>query len=812
MKLRSKVLLSVVGGIVALTTVLWVATDAVVMSGFLAEERDAADRSVRSTREIVHTMLEESLSRTTDWAEWDATAKLIEGDNPTYADENIEASALAALGWDVIFVTRPDAKVDCLLTGLDVERTELVDVDPAMQEHLRNPATHYRQGPPTTGFVTVGDTLWVTVSRDVTQTNKQPAKVTGRFMTCTRIDEAWLARLRKFTGLDISFRRAAEAPANAAEREARALLAAHPDDVTTICASDEQTSSFCWIQDVYGRDSVLVRVDRDRPLLAQGQSIIRSSMIVIAGAGCLLLVLTLFGVSRMLGRLGNLLRGVEALRAGSAEPVKVLGNDEIATLTTAFNEMSARIHDREQALIAVNERMKLVLDSIGDGLVTCELHGTVVGDVSKSAQEWFGAGTGKKVWEHLFPADDPRRAEFEVGWEQFREDFLPFELLKDQMPRRLRAADRELEIDFRKVAKGEATTGFLLIVRDISANLERERAEQAARELQGVVQTLLRDPSDFTRFLDEMQNLVANELLPADDVTRKRILHTVKGNAAVYGFLDFAEHCHRVESALADGQPFEPMVEGLQSRWNDAVQRVRRFLPEQNDSTIRVTPAELDQLVERLRGGGEPGELADVAAAWRLPTIASVFARLARQASRVAGTLGKEVTVTSTDHALRYEPELLTPFWDALIHVVRNAIDHGIEAPEQRTASGKPAAGSVHLSAERLHDELVVTVADDGNGIDWNAMRESAKKRGLPHETEADLVAAVFTDGVSTRDTVTQTSGRGVGMAAVKSTCEALGGDVALHSRPGLGTTFTFRLPRRVLGEAATPNAAVTVG
>ncbi|MBL8749856.1 MAG: HAMP domain-containing protein [Planctomycetes bacterium] len=795
MKLRSKVLVSAIGGIVVLNAVLYVATDAVVMSGFLAEERVDADRAVNSTREIVRTMLEESLARTTDWAEWDATAKLVDGDNPTYAEENIEPGALAALGWDVVYVARPPDGADCLLTALDAERAKLVDVAPAMTAHLRNVATHYRQGPPVTGFVTTGDTLWVTVSRDVTTTDKQPTKVPGRFMTCTRIDDAWLARLRKFTRLAISFQRADQPPANDAEREARARLAANPQDVTTVCVSDEQTSSFCWMEDIYGQRCVLVRVDRDRPLLAQGQSIIRSSMLVIAGAGCLLLGLTLFGVSRMLRRLGNLMRGVEALRTGSVVQVPVIGNDEIATLTTGFNEMSAKIRDRERSLSAINDHMKLVLDSTGDGLVTCDLRGRIVGSVSKCAEEWFGAAAGDDVWDYLFRDDARRRDDFRLGWEQLLDDFLPFELLVDQMPRRLRRGERELSIDFRRVAKGERTEGFLLIVRDISADLERERAEQEARELQGIVQILLRDPTDFERFLDEMQKLVTRELLTEDERARLRSLHTVKGNAAVYGFLDFADHCHRVESAIAEGQAFDTVASKLTSNWDEAVRRVRQFLPERNETAIRVSPAELARFVVRLRNGGEPGALADVAESWRLPTVASAFARLGRQAQRVATALGKDVTVDAVDNGLRFDPVALAPFWEAVIHVVRNAIDHGLESPEQRLAGGKPAVGRLQLRAEHADDGLVVTIADDGKGIDWVAMRESAKKRGLPHATDEDLTAALFTDGVSTRETVTTTSGRGVGLAAVKAACEALGGRVELQSRAGLGTTFTFRLP-----------------
>jgi sensor domain CHASE-containing protein/HPt (histidine-containing phosphotransfer) domain-containing protein/two-component sensor histidine kinase len=802
MNLKCKVLLFVVGGIAALNGLLYLATDAVVMSGFLKQESNDADRAVRSTREIIGTMIEESLARMTDWAEWDATAHLVEGDCPTYADENIEAGGLAALRWDVVYVAKPPKGGDSLLVGLDLARENLTEVDPAMLAHLRNPATHFRSGSPTTGFLTVGEQLWITVSRDVTFTDKHATKEPGRFMTCTRVNEAWLARLRKFTGLDITFRRAEQTVADDSERLARTTLAGGLDGVTTLAVDGERTSSFCWMADLYGKPAFLVRVDRDRPLLAQGESILRSSMLVIAVAGLLLLGLTLFGVSRVLRRLDGLMRGVESLRAGAAVPVAVPVADEIGVLTIAFNEMSAKIIDRERTLSAMNERIKLVLDSTGDGLISCDSAGVVIGGVSKAAEVWFGSDSGKKIWDYLFADDEVRRAEFELGWQQLQEGFLPFELLVDQMPRRLRRGERELTIDFRKVDHGDEAIGYLLIVRDITADLDRERAERDARELQNIVANLLRDPMDFERFLAEMHKLVAWQLQEVDESCRKRNLHTLKGNAAVYGFTAYSEYCHKVENALAEGESFDGFAPGLLSEWDAAVQRIRQFLPEHRQTSIWLAPKELAQFVSQLRNGTDIETLARFAESWVCPPVAAVFARLARQGARLAAALGKQVVTECVDGDLRFDPKAMAPFWDAVIHVVRNAVDHGLETSEARLAVGKPAAGTLRLRAEVDGGQFVITIEDDGHGVAWRAVAESAKHRGLPHDSHEDLVAALFADGLSTRDSVSELSGRGVGLAAVREACEQLDGSIDVCSVHGRGTAFTFRFPVRLCLDA----------
>src|SRR5262249_25758403 len=138
---------------------------------------------------------------------------------------------------------------------------------------------------------------------------------------------------------------------------------------------------------------------------------------------------------------------------------------------------------------------------------------------------------------------------------------------------------------------------------------------------------------------------------------------------------------------------------------------------------------------------------------------------------------------------------------EILLHAVRNALDHGIEAPADRIAAGKDAKGAIEIAAYALGDRLVVTARDDGRGVDVERVRRRAVERGLlpPGEAEtaerAQLLDLLFHPGFSTATTVTMVSGRGIGMDVIRSLAEEHGGSVAIASTPERGTELTIELP-----------------
>jgi two-component system chemotaxis sensor kinase CheA len=199
----------------------------------------------------------------------------------------------------------------------------------------------------------------------------------------------------------------------------------------------------------------------------------------------------------------------------------------------------------------------------------------------------------------------------------------------------------------------------------------------------------------------------------------------------------------------------------------------------------------------------------------RMVPLSRTFGRFPRLVRETAARLGKAVRLEVDGGATEADKAVVDGLFEPLLHLLRNAVDHGIEDAAARAAAGKPAEGRVSLSARRVGDGLVIDVADDGGGIDAARLRRVAKARRLMPDAAVDALddaaaaELVFLPGFSTAASVTSVSGRGVGMDAVRTAVEALGGRVALLGTPGRGSTVRIAVPQ---GPAATKLLILRVG
>lgn len=189
----------------------------------------------------------------------------------------------------------------------------------------------------------------------------------------------------------------------------------------------------------------------------------------------------------------------------------------------------------------------------------------------------------------------------------------------------------------------------------------------------------------------------------------------------------------------------------------------------------------------------------------RMTPLARCFRRFPRLVRDTAAQLGKTIDLDILGEAVEADKSLVDGLFEPLLHVLRNAIDHGVEPAPARLAAGKPPNGRIRLEARREGDRIMVLVADDGAGVDAARVRQAAKRRGILPDAAIDALdddaAAnlVFAPGFSTAGAVTEISGRGVGMDAVRIAVEGMGGRVTLTSRPGQGATVCFTLPRAIV-------------
>ncbi|MEP9375050.1 chemotaxis protein CheA [Mesorhizobium sp. KR1-2] len=201
----------------------------------------------------------------------------------------------------------------------------------------------------------------------------------------------------------------------------------------------------------------------------------------------------------------------------------------------------------------------------------------------------------------------------------------------------------------------------------------------------------------------------------------------------------------------------------------------------------------LDELEQLTR------EIQDCVMAIRAQAVKSVFQRMPRLVREVAGLTGKQVRLITEGEGTEVDKTVIDRLTDPLTHMIRNAIDHGLEAPEARAAAGKPAEGLVRLSAMHRSGRIVIEVADDGAGINRAKVKALAASKGLIAAdaalTDEEVDNLIFLPGFSTATEVSNISGRGVGMDVVKRSIQALGGRLSIASRPGKGSTFTLSLP-----------------
>jgi two-component system, chemotaxis family, sensor kinase CheA len=183
----------------------------------------------------------------------------------------------------------------------------------------------------------------------------------------------------------------------------------------------------------------------------------------------------------------------------------------------------------------------------------------------------------------------------------------------------------------------------------------------------------------------------------------------------------------------------------------------------------------------------------------RMLPISFAFNRFPRLVHDLSQKLGKQIELRLSGEQTELDKTVMEKIGDPLVHLVRNALDHGIESPEVRRASGKPEVGIIHLNAYHQGGSIVIEIKDDGAGLNADRILRKARERGLvkPDEALSDeqIADLIFLPGFSTADTVSDVSGRGVGMDVVRRNIKDLGGSVEIRSASGRGSTFTIRLP-----------------
>jgi signal transduction histidine kinase len=619
--------------------------------------------------------------------------------------------------------------------------------------------------------------------RDSIELERQLARNVGRIMT---LDEILTMSARMAAGAhDTTYEERYNAHVDELDQLIRATIALVPDAevAAAVGATDEANRRLVAMET---RSFELNKDGRHEEALKLLESVpYRADKAVYAG-----------GMERAFG----LLEKLTATRHGAMEyRAHLLQILALAALALVLVTWTLEQRERTRELAQRNQAMRTVLDAVQEGLVGIDTEGWIAPVRSASVDRWFGPVEGRlKFADYVRSHDAAFASWFELQLQQLRDGLLPIEVCLAQMPALIRMGERTFQVSYQPILANGICGGLLVVLDDITAKIERERAEAEQRDLIRVLEHIGRDRTGFLNFFHGAETMVSELLAPGtSQVVIARQVHTLKGTAAQFGLLTLAQLCHGIEERVREGLETTALErEMLDHAWQRLAGRIRAVCGERSHQHLEVHKSDYSDVVQLIQRRRNHESILSAMAAWELDPVQARLDRLGESARALADRLGKPgLEVVCEGNGLRTSNADWAPLWSSCVHVIRNAVDHGIEPATARSAAGKSEAGHMVLSATREADEVVIRVSDDGVGIDWDALGRKAAEAGIPFDTDEARIAALFRDGLSSRDQVTDVSGRGIGLAAVLQEVKRLGGAIAVTSKRGQGTTVEMHIP-----------------
>ncbi len=500
-----------------------------------------------------------------------------------------------------------------------------------------------------------------------------------------------------------------------------------------------------------------------------------------------------------------------------------------AELENYSRNLEKMVEERTAEVRTLNQKLTALLDSLDQGFLIFDESGDCWEITSKACEDVLETNpAGQKIWDVLHLPDSQREGFTKWLMTLFGE-MLPFDDLVELGPQRFaHSKGKHIELDYYPIRnQDEKIEALVLVATDITNLVEARQQAEKEKAHAGLILKMFQQKRSFLNFYEESQGLMSQlqaltalpqEKWNANDLFR--VLHTLKGGAASFSIREITSLAHELEGLLPqlkeDPEAFsrpqwDAITHELTDRYSEFQNFVHHLLGETqytNVSNVEVPRPDLIRILDILESWSKTKDwAAQLKQHYLMEPLKTSFEAYAHMTQKLAEQLGKRMAplqFKNPEYRWVYEPH--KSFVTSLVHVFRNAIDHGLETPEERRACGKSEEGLISIEVQDQGDNIQIKISDDGRGINIFKIKQKLIEKGISTENLSphDLAMSIFEPQFSTSTEVTDVSGRGVGLDAVKHEVEKLGGTVNLEFQEGCGTSFIFILPK-VAHEMAHP-------
>lgn len=497
---------------------------------------------------------------------------------------------------------------------------------------------------------------------------------------------------------------------------------------------------------------------------------------------------------------------------------------ELAQKEDYARNLEKLVEARTAELNAVNQTLKAIMNSLGQGFFTFNAGGDCGNVFTKACEDILeGMPAGRKAWDVLgVPANETEQF---LKWsESTFKELLAFDDMKALGPSLYpHSQKRHVPLEFYPIRTGDGKINEIVVVAtDKTSEFEAQKALEAERQFAGMIIKYTKNKDQFLQFLASVRvGLKALRDFTEGPMTGEemnesfRLLHTLEGEAGTFSIGELRLLSRASQHVL---EPFKgkalldpPAVVEYKKSLNEMEEGFEAFL-KNNAELFHVPEGEVGRSVElplttltgfleELRASPATEKLAGLFQEQFLKvpmeTCLRYFDSLIQSVSEKLGKKVKPLVID--DGGVRIYPEPYQKLFSNLVHAFRNAVDHGLEDPLEREWAGKDPAGTIRVKIALDSGQILMTIADDGKGIDPNIIREKLKSK-FPNQdftqgSDADILQTVCMPGFSSRETVGEFSGRGVGLDALREEVLKIGGQLHVNSKVGEGTTLELRFP-----------------